>query len=228
VFQPLEETLRTVLSPLLSSPSPSSLHQSSTLLTTVLKLYTLLALIIGTLVPPLLPTFILPFLTLLLGPRFSPYALSPILSAYLYYIPIMAVNGITEAFIASVASPGDLARQSRAMVLFSVVFMAASWGLLRGVGMGGEGLVWANCANMLVRIVWSWAFISRWYGERKGSLELTSVLPSWRSGIAATVVGLLFRVLVERLTLGMVGSLAQAAVGGIVLLVCMYPPCRVT
>jgi oligosaccharide translocation protein RFT1 len=36
-----------------------------------------------------------------------------LLEAWIYYIPILAINGVTEAFFTSVALPSDLNRQSR-------------------------------------------------------------------------------------------------------------------
>lgn len=36
-----------------------------------------------------------------------------ILSAWIYYIPVLAVNGVLEAFVSSVASPKDLTKQSQ-------------------------------------------------------------------------------------------------------------------
>jgi oligosaccharide translocation protein RFT1 len=227
LFQPLEESLRTILSNLLSPPTPASLQQSCTLITTLLKLHILLALIIHTLVPPLITPLVLPILGALIGRgRFPAHALEPILYAYLYYIPIMAINGVTESFIASVATTGDLARQSRAMVVFSVVFLGASWGLLREAGMGGEGLVWANCNNLGVRIVWSWGFMRTWFMTRKINVQWTRVLPNRGTLVSAGVVGVGMRVFSKSLD-GWIAAVGLAGVGGLILVGCMYvPPCR--
>lgn len=75
----------------------------------------------------------------------------------------MAINGVTESFISSVATTRDLARQSRAMIVFTGIFLGVAWGLLSLGGLGGEGLVWANCVNLGIRIIWSIWFITRWY-----------------------------------------------------------------
>jgi len=223
LFQPLEETLRTILSPLLASPTKQSLQQSSTLITTLLRVHILLGLIIHALAPPLLPTLILPVLNILIGRgRFPVDALLPILYAYLYYIPFMAVNGITEAFIASVATTGDLAKQSRAMVLFSVVFLAASWGLLRVVGMGGEGLVWANCINMGVRIIWSLWFIQDWFSRRGAKVDWARVCPNRLTFVSLIVIGLGLRLGRKSAASGWIEAIGLAAVSGLVSIGCMY------
>ena len=223
LFQPLEETLRTILSPLLSSPTEKSLQQSSRLLTTLLRLYLLLALAVHSLIPPLLPTLILPILNLLIGRgKFAVEELLTILYAYLYYIPFMAINGITESVIASVATPRDLAKQSRAMVLFSFVFIAASWGLLRFMAMGGEGLVWANCLNMGVRIMWSLVFIQKWYSEKGGHVGWKQAFPSRLTFVSAMIVGVGIRAGSNMAMRGWIKAFGLAGVGGVVLLACMY------
>jgi hypothetical protein len=225
LFQPLEETLRTILSPMLSSPSEQSLRQSSSLLTMLLRLHFLLAILIHSLVPPLLSTLIFPILNLLIGRgKFPVEELLPILYAYLYYIPFMAINGITESFIASVATPRDLAKQSRAMILFSIVFMGASWGLLRSMGMGGEGLVWTNCVNMGVRIIWSIMFIESWYAQRGTRVGWKQAFPSQMTISSGIILGLGSRVGSRIATHGWIEAFGLAASGGIILLACMYSP----
>jgi oligosaccharide translocation protein RFT1 len=226
LFQPMEETLRTIISRLLSTPSPPSLDQSSRLITTLIKLHVLLAIIIHVLVPPIIPSIILPILGTIIGAdRFPPAALYSILYAYIYYIPIMAINGITESFISSVATTTDLARQSRAMVLFSLVFLGVSWGLLRAMGMGGEGLVWANCVNLGVRIMWSTRFITQWYGVREHNVRWKSVVPTAGTLLVAGVLSLGIRVVGMTGGLdGFVKSVGVVGTGGLGLVVCMYSP----
>jgi oligosaccharide translocation protein RFT1 len=224
LFQPLEESLRTILSSLLSAPNPKSLQQSSTLITTLLKLHILLAILIHTLIPSLMSALALPVLSMLIGQnRFPPNALLPILYAYLYYIPIMAINGVTESFIASVATTGDLARQSRAMIVFSVIFLAASWGLLRGLGMGGEGLVWANCINLGVRIIWSCKFITKWYAVRNGNVGWNRIFPSKGTMISSVLFGLGVRMGAAHAN-GFVEAVVLVGISGFSVVGCMYSP----
>ena len=225
LFQPMEEILRTILSRSLSSPSKQSLEQSSTLITTLLKIHILLAITIHALVPPLLPTLVLPILSALIGQdRFPPTSLLPILHAYLYYIPIMAINGITESFITSVATTKDLARQSRAMILFSLIFLGISWTLLKVLGLAGEGLVWANCVNLGVRILWSCSFIMTWYKERKATIGWEWVVPRSETLAAAVGVGAGVRFVCARGTGGFINSVGVAGVGGLGLVCCMSLP----
>jgi len=218
--------LRTILSRLLStsssSPTKQSLEQSSTLITTLLRLHVLLAIAILALVLPVLPTLLLPILTAIIGKdRFPPSSLLPILQAYLYYIPIMAVNGITESFITSVATTKDLARQSRAMILFSILFLGISYILLTLLHFGGEGLVWANCVNLGVRIAWSCAFITRWYGERNASVGWRRAIPEMGTWVVGLGVGFGLPMVCVRRSDGFIDALSVAGVGGLSLACCM-------
>lgn len=134
----------------------------------------------------------------------------------------MGINGVTESFVASVATTQDLARQSRAMIIFSIVFLVSSWGLLKALGMGGEGLVWANCINMGVRIVWSCQFIETWYTARSEHFGWASLLPSRRTMISAAGIGLMLRSLCW---MGLNGFIETTCVGGaaaLTLVCCMY------
>jgi oligosaccharide translocation protein RFT1 len=136
----------------------------------------------------------------------------------------MAVNGITESFVASVAVTGDLARQSRAMIAFSAIFMCASWGLLSGLGMGAEGLVWANCINMGVRIIWSCQFIRSWYIARNESVGWNRVTPSRGTIISLVLIGVGLRMVSARGLNGFVEAACIVGVSGLSLLGCMYLP----
>lgn len=52
-------------------------------------------------------------LPILLPPRYMTTSAPRILAAWVWYIPVLAVNGGLEGFVASVAGPKELNRQSR-------------------------------------------------------------------------------------------------------------------
>ncbi|KAK3489960.1 Rft protein-domain-containing protein [Neurospora crassa] len=192
VFQPVEESSRSYFSRLLadsstspsskpsspsSKPSSTALHQASTSLTTLLKSYLLLSLPLLVFGPPASS----PLLTLIAGRRWTSSSSSstttttvPIdsapatLSFYMYYIPLLALNGILEAFVSSVASEAQVHRQSLFMTFFSLVFAGTGYLTLKVWGMGARGLVVANAVNMACRIAWCWGFVGRWFAERNG------------------------------------------------------------
>ncbi|KAK3486873.1 Rft protein-domain-containing protein [Neurospora hispaniola] len=158
-----------------SKPSSTALHQASTSLTTLLKSYLLLSLPLLVFGPPASS----PLLTLIAGRRWTSSSSSattvPVdsapatLSLYMYYIPLLALNGILEAFVSSVASEAQVHQQSLFMTAFSLVFAGTGYLTLKVWGMGARGLVVANAVNMACRIGWCWGFVGRWFAERTGA-----------------------------------------------------------
>jgi oligosaccharide translocation protein RFT1 len=226
LFQPIEESLRTILSPLLADPKPPSVKRAFNLFRIIFRLYCLLALIIFAVIPPLLPSVAIPILETLIGKhRFPAATLLPILYAYLFYIPLMAVNGIFESFVASVVAPSDLARQSRAMLLFSLIFLSSSWVFFIKMEMGGEGLVWANCINMTARILWSTQFAGQWIGtwnmrlSQDHKMRPISAFPRILVVFASVLVGLGIR---WKLPLQFTEALMMGIVAGVTLVISMF------
>ncbi|KAK3400690.1 Rft protein-domain-containing protein [Sordaria brevicollis] len=153
--------------------STSALTQATTSLLTLIKSYLLFSLPLLVFGPPASS----PLLTLIAGRRWTTSSSSSsssgdsapaTLGLYMYYIPLLALNGILEAFVSSVASEKQVHRQSMYMTGFSLVFAGTGYLTLKVWGMGARGLVWANAVNMGCRIVWAWGFISNWIKERGG------------------------------------------------------------
>lgn len=86
---------------------------------------------------------------------------------YCYYIPFLAINGVTEAFVAATASTTELHRQSFWMTGFSVLFAASAYFFLSVLEMGAQGLVLANCVNMALRIVFNLHYIKGYFGQQQ-------------------------------------------------------------
>ncbi|CDO71927.1 hypothetical protein BN946_scf184940.g74 [Trametes cinnabarina] len=187
VFQPIEETARVFFSKTLSSTasepeekktavrSKDALQTAATVLLTLLLTFTHLLLLAITFGPPYLPLAI----SLVLPRKYLATSAPSILHVYVYYIPMMAFNGVLEAFFASAASPADLRAQSRWMLVFSGAFIAAAVGLARGLGLGDAGLVWANVANLALRAGYAWAFVRRYFHEQGagGLIDWSQVTP---------------------------------------------------
>ncbi|KAM7222951.1 oligosaccharide translocation protein RFT1 [Rhypophila decipiens] len=169
VFQPIEESSRSYFSKLLASSSTekdaqsnSNVKQALTSLTSLLKIYTLFSIIILPIAPHAAPLL----LTIVAGKQWSTPVAANTLSLYTMYIPLLAINGITEAFVSSVATKSQVHAQSGWMSMFSVVFGVAGFVFLRVLDLGAEGLVYANGINMLCRIVWSGWFITGYFAEK--------------------------------------------------------------
>jgi oligosaccharide translocation protein RFT1 len=201
VFQPIEESSRSYFSRLLapaSGPTPPSTaskqaepttataspaHTALQSLQSLLKSYLLLSLVITALGPAASG----PLLALVAGPRWADSGAAACLSAYMWYVPLLAVNGVAEAFVASVASEAEVHRQSAWMGVFSVVFGLAGFVFLRVLEWGAVGLVVANGINMACRIVWCVGFVRGYFGRTGLRFEVLSVLPSPGAMLAAAV-----------------------------------------
>ncbi|THH26816.1 hypothetical protein EUX98_g7368 [Antrodiella citrinella] len=221
LFQPIEETSRVFFSKTLTPGSDTTsipreaLETASSILLTLLLLFTHLFLLLLTFAPPYLPFAI----SILLPWRYHATSAPSILQTYVYYIPMMAFNGVLEAFFASTATPTDLRVQSRWMLLFSVGFVGAAVGFSQHLGLGDAGLVWANVANLLVRAIYAWVFVLRFFQSRDAGkmvqwkkivpppgvmvcFALTGVVTRWswignvRSGVPLTIRGQMGHVVV--------------------------------
>jgi oligosaccharide translocation protein RFT1 len=93
------------------SPAAASLQQAADVITSIVQTQLSLSLILvvfGTIYAPL-------GLRILLPPRFMATSAPSVLAAWVWYIPVLAVNGELEAFLSSVATSADLNRQSRSV-----------------------------------------------------------------------------------------------------------------
>ncbi|GAM86641.1 hypothetical protein ANO11243_046570 [Dothideomycetidae sp. 11243] len=194
LFQPIEEASRNLFAKLCSSLGPSSgQEKAAQILSMILRLYSLITVLAVTLGPILAPLL----LSFVAGSRWTDLGAGKVLGIYTYYIPLLAVNGITEAFVAAVANNKELYRQSVWMGAFFVFFAGSAWWFVAKLQLGAEGIVWANCVNMSARIVYCFWFISGYFGARgimmstnKGyqNFSLLSALPSAASIAVGTSI----------------------------------------
>ncbi|KXN84240.1 Oligosaccharide translocation protein RFT1 [Leucoagaricus sp. SymC.cos] len=174
LFQPIEEVMRFYFSKTFAQGTKPSQTQSAlkdaanaliSLVSVQLEL-SLFFLVFGTAYLPVL-------LPILLPPRYMATSAPQILAAWIWYIPVLAVNGGLEGFVASVASTKDLNIQSRWMVAFSCIFLATAVSLYR-LGAGDASLVYANIVNLLARIVFGVVFAKSFF-VGKGAGDLFSI-----------------------------------------------------
>lgn len=224
LFQPLEESSRNLFAKLLSETDkngdadPSSIRTATSILQNILRLYGILSVFFFSLGPPLAPLL----LQIVAGSRWSGSAAGSVLSTFCYYIPLLAINGITEAFVQSVATSQQLRNQSIWMFGFSVGLGMAGYVFLKELGWGAQGLVWANAVNMSLRIVWSSWFMSRYFKKNNAEgMFISMVLPDWRFVATAAVVGQALRRMkgLQMLSLVVIG---KVGVLGILLTVVWY------
>ncbi|EKJ79413.1 hypothetical protein NXS19_003302 [Fusarium pseudograminearum] len=195
LFQPVEESSRSYFSRLLSSvtpvkqgdkPSPVITEAKQNLLT-LLRLYILLSSVIISLGPFAAP----PLLAIVAGKRWAGSGAGDVLAAYCFYIPFLGLNGITESFVASIATETEVHGQSVWMGAFSVVFASSAFLFMRVYPLGAIGLVLANIINMACRITWSGAFIKRYFKRHGTEFKIKSLLPESTLGVSVATAILL-------------------------------------
>ncbi|KAF7858655.1 hypothetical protein EAF04_009254 [Stromatinia cepivora] len=177
VLQPIEEMSRNYFGKLLSvvdgKPTKEATKKASIDLQRLLRIYLILSVAVvavGPIVAPLLLNFIA-------GPRWQSSGAGNVLAVYCYYIPLLALNGVCEAFVAVVATEAEVYRQSLWMAAFSAGFGGAAYLFLGVLGLGAEGLVLANMANMLLRITWCGHFILAYCGSHGAKFKVMGLLP---------------------------------------------------
>lgn len=189
-FQPIEESSRNLFSTLLSptnngEQSPDLTIVAKSHLVDILRAYEILSLIAFSLGPVMVPLV----LHILGGSRWSSLEIDGLLSLYCYYIPFLAFNGITEAFVSSAANPSELRKQAVWMGAFSACFASSAYVFLKLGGLGAHGLVWANIVNMASRTLWSYLFTRSYFRRQKIRFALADIrlkFSTYLTGAVAT------------------------------------------
>ena len=160
IFQPIETSSRNLFANLCATPTTSkNIVSASAILRDILRAYGIISLFFFAIGPTAAPLL----LRLIAGPRWSDSGAGDVLGTYCFYIPFLAINGVSEAFVAATASTSDLRNQSFWMAGFSALFAASAWLFLRTLGMGAKGLVLANCVNMGLRIIFNASFVRNFF-----------------------------------------------------------------
>lgn len=176
VFQPVEESSRNLFAKLCAptkskKPQLGKIAKASQLLTMILRFYSAISIYAFTFGPSLAPVL----LNIVAGSRWTDVGAGDVLASYCYYVPFLAINGVTEAFVAVVASPSELNKQSAYMAVNFAAFAASAYLFLARMQLGGRGLIFANCLNMFLRIVWNLSFIQGYFSASKTVSYLTNV-----------------------------------------------------
>lgn len=102
---------------------------------------------------------------------------------YVAYIPLLAFNGIFEAFFSSIATSSDIKRFSYFMTFLSVVVLASLYVFIHNLKLGLGGLILSNSINMLLRIAYCAIAIKNYFARFKIILTFTGVLNYLKSSI---------------------------------------------
>jgi oligosaccharide translocation protein RFT1 len=217
LFQPVEESSRNYFSKLLSTTAAgnedakdnaapgqavkANVIQARTDLQSLFKSYILLSILVVSLGPFGAPLLV----QIIAGKAWAQSGAGDVLAQYCLYIPLLAMNGISEAFVSSVATKGEVHRQSVWMGAFSVMFGVAGFVFLRLLGLGAVGLVYANGINMACRILWSSRFISTYFDRHGVEFSWSGALPN-ASAVYVLGTAVLWQVLYQ---------VAGVSVGGV-------------
>lgn len=88
------------------------------------------------------------------------------LALYSWYICLLAINGILEAFQHGVVTPSQLAHSNTWLIGFSVLHTALSVGLVSYLE--AQGLILADALNMIARILYSVWFVGQCDASLRG------------------------------------------------------------
>jgi oligosaccharide translocation protein RFT1 len=180
IFFPLEDVAGTYFARVLSGGA-SRKGEAAAVLAALLHLLLTGALFVLSLGPPL--AFF--GLDLLYGARLSHSAAPAILRAYCGLVALLGLNGVAEAFVRAAVSPAQQYRLNVILLLIAAAQMGASLLLLRA--WGGEGLVYANCLGMAMRLAYSLPFIH----FNLPGFSWRATLPAWPVVVALVVARVL-------------------------------------
>lgn len=226
LLQPVEESSRGYFSRLLSSPRPADASGPSAAvlearrgLSTLARLYLVLSAAVVSVGPFAAPSL----LALVAGTRWTGLGAGRVLATYCFYVPFLALNGLAESFVASVATERQVHRQSLWMAAFSVAFAAAAYLLMRVYPLGAQGLVLANVVNMLCRIVWSAAFIRAFFTAHSTHFSVASLLPRSAMVVSLSTFAVLRQLdVLDKAESEPVRTLAKVAASAVPMLLIMY------
>lgn len=198
VFRPIEDASRNLFAKLCGDAKVDKMNSANTTnnkkntdnmkqahqsLQLILRAYSILSVICFAIGPAAAPLL----LRLVAGARWSSSGAGEVLGIYSICIPLLAINGVSEAFVSATASTQELRNQSIWMGCFSLGFAGSAYLFLRVLNLGAEGLVLANCVNMGMRILFNLSFITSFFAKQGVRFGLVDLLPN-SFVVAAAVV----------------------------------------
>lgn len=198
IFRPIEDACRNLFSQLCAPAEPTSkgpakstnesgqaresVEQAASTFKLIMHAYSIVSLIIIAVGPTAAPLL----LGVVAGSRWSKSGAGEVLGTYCYSIPLLAINGVSEAFVAAAANTKQLNIQSIWMGFFSAAFAGSAYVFLRILNLEAKGLVLANCVNMLLRCVFNLNFVSKFFATEGLEFSWTDALPNMYA-VASTV-----------------------------------------
>lgn len=94
----------------------------------------------------------------------------------LIYIPLLALNGITECFTSAVMDAKDIRKNNYYFIMFSGIFLASIYATSKYLS--SASFIFANCLNMILRIVLSVRHISIFFKNQGHTFSFHQLMPS--------------------------------------------------
>ncbi|GMH41434.1 hypothetical protein BSKO_09344 [Bryopsis sp. KO-2023] len=177
IFQPIEEAAFLAFSRAgISREDASGMRELNRLLTSLVRAVSLIGLLAAVFGPPHSTTL----LRILYSEKWSNTEAPTVLGWYCAYILLLAVNGVTEAFVHAVLDARSLFSSNAWMVGVAIVHMSAS--AMLSLKFGSVGLILADGVGMCLRIAFSMWCIRNHFP--KHVVNFTHILPSPRTLLA--------------------------------------------
>ncbi|WRX18425.1 RFT1 - like 1 [Theobroma cacao] len=146
VFLPFEESSYATFARSASGQSPHKSKKIGESLTEALKL----VLLIGLIFLAFGPSYSYSLVRLLYGQKWSDGEASAALRYYCLYIIVLAMNGTSEAFLHAVATENQLKRSNDSLLVFSVIYVASNYLLIRSAGAVGWPMLLLSGVTTLI------------------------------------------------------------------------------
>lgn len=144
-------------------------------------------------------------LLILYGPKWANTEAPNALALYSIYVALLAVNGTLEAFVHAVADSRSLYKANIMLVTISIVHIGLS---VLGVRHAGAlGLLLADAANMIIRIVYCLSYISRFFRNVE-DFRVSDLLPS-RSTLTVLMLSFLLTIMSQAIIMPESSTLLQ-------------------
>lgn len=175
IFQPIEEALRLYLARILHSEPSLDLivrsYETISVLSTAYLCLSVLILVGGY----SNASFVLKMLIATKGSSWSSTPIFSIFAKFVGYIPLLAFNGIFEAFFNSAATADEIVKFSKYLVLLSMVIFSSLITFIKVFDMRLDALILCNAFNMALRITYCSRFINMFYVSHKVALDYFKV-----------------------------------------------------
>lgn len=100
----------------------------------------------------------------------------------LIYIPLIALNGITECFTSAALGSKAVLQQTYYLVIFSIIYLGSIYAT--SDLLSDAAFIFANCINMSCRIAFSWKVIQSFFDKHGYHLALSQTFPTSKSILA--------------------------------------------